>query len=131
MIKVRYLLLVLLCFFLSSCAPVVFLAGTAAGVGGYKYYEGALKVVYQAPYIKTWDASLKSLEEMGFKIGNSKRDLTSGKIEAKRADDKSVTVSLKYLSSQETEVSIRVGLFGDENASNVIKDKIGNVLYKK
>ena len=128
--KARYVIPVLLCLCLTSCAPVAFLAGTAAGVGGYRYYKGALTVVYQAPYMKTWDATLEALEEMGFNIESKKQDITSGKIESKRADNKSVTVSLNYISSEETEATIRVGLFGDENASHVIKDKIGSVLFK-
>ena len=128
--QVRRLFSIALCFFLTGCAPVAFLAGAAAGISGYKYYNGTLTVKYQATYKDTWDASLKAMEEMGFSIKNRKRELTSGTIEAKLADNKPVTVSVKYLSSQETEVTIRVGLFGDKNASNVIKDKIGDVLFK-
>ena len=126
----RFLFPILACLCIAGCAPVVFMAGAAAGVGGYKYYEGALTVVYQAPYNKTWDASIKALTDMGFSIKDKKQDLTKGKIEAVRADNKPVTVSLKYTSSEETEVTIRVGLLGDENASHVIKDKIRSVLFK-
>ncbi len=126
----RFLFPVLVCLCIAGCAPVAFMVGAAAGVSGYKYYEGALTVVYQAQYIKTWDASIKALTDMGFSIKDKKQDLTKGKIEAMRADNKPVTVSLKYVSSQETEVTIRVGLLGDENASHVIKDKIRSVLFK-
>ncbi|MFC1819906.1 DUF3568 family protein [Thermodesulfobacteriota bacterium] len=130
MTKVRGLFSILLCFCLANCAPIAFLAGAAAGVSGYKYYKGSLTVIYQAQYMKTWDASIKAMEEMGFNIEDKKQELSTGKIEARLADNKPVTVSVKYKSSQETEVTIRVGLFGDENASNVIKDKIGSVLFK-
>jgi hypothetical protein len=131
MVRGRYLLTVLCCVFLTSCAPLgFFAAGTAAGIGGYKYYQGALNVIYQAPYIKTWDAALKVLEEMEFTIESKKHDPTTGKIVARRADEKPVTISFKYRSSEETEVMIRVGLFGDRNASMVIKEKIRNKLFK-
>ncbi|MBW2610234.1 MAG: DUF3568 family protein [Deltaproteobacteria bacterium] len=131
MTKGRCLLPLLLCLCLTSCAPLlIFCAGTAAGIGGYKYYEGSLTVIYQAPYMETWDAALKALEDMEFTIKTKKHDLTSGKIVTKRADDKNVTVSLKYRSTRETKAVIRVGLFGDENASNVIKDQIGKELFK-
>ena len=54
---------------LSGCAPLIFLgAGTAAGVAGYKYYDGALNVVYQASYMDTWDAALKALSRMNLKV---------------------------------------------------------------
>ncbi|MBN2059741.1 MAG: DUF3568 family protein [Deltaproteobacteria bacterium] len=129
--KMRCLLSALLCLFLVSCAPVgFFVAGTAAGVGGYKYYKGALNVLYQAPYADTWDASVKVFESMNFVIHTKVRDTMSGKIEATRADNKPVTISLKYKSTQETDASIRVGIFGDENASNVIKDRIARELFK-
>ena len=131
MSKARNIIPALLLISLTGCAPVAFLAGAAAGVGGYKYYKGALTVIYQAPYEKTWDASLKALKEMGFGIEDKTRELTKGKISAQLADNKTVTVSLKYISSSETEATIRVGLLGDENASNVIKDKIAEVLFKE
>lgn len=127
--KARNIFPVLLLILLTGCAPVVFLAGAAAGVGGYKYYKGALTVIYQAPYERTWDASLKALKEMGLEIEDKTRELTTGKISAQLADNTPVTVSLKYVSSSETEATIRVGALGDENASNVIKDKIAEVLF--
>jgi len=131
MTKWRCLLPLLLCLCITSCAPLfIFGAGTAAGIGGYKYYEGSLKVIYQAPYMETWDATLKALEGMELKIKTQKHNPTSGKIVARRADGKPVTISLKYRSTQETEAMIRVGLFGDDNAANVIKDQIGKELFK-
>ena len=128
--KGRYLAPVLFILCLMGCAPVAFLAGSVAGVGGYKYYKGALTVVYQASYVETWDASLKALEAMEFKIEKKENNLTSGTIEALRADKKTVTVSLKYRSSTETEAKIRVGLLGDQNASDVVKDRIAKELFK-
>ena len=131
MTKKKYFLVLLLCFCLVGCAPVgFFVAGTAAGVGGYKYYQGALDVIYQAPYMDTWNAAVRVLEDMNFKIDQKSNDAMSGKIEAKRADNKPVIVSLKYKSTNETDVTIRVGIFGDENASNVIKDRIAQELFK-
>ena len=51
--------------FLAGCsALVLFGAGTAAGIAGYKWYEGALTVIYEAPYIEAWEGTLKALEKM-------------------------------------------------------------------
>ena len=105
--------------------------GAVAGIGGYKYYEGELAVVYQAPYEKTWDASIRALEEMGYSIEEKTEKLGSGKIRTAEDHNKVVKMSLNYMSRDETEVKIRVGLLGDENASNVIKDKIGNILFNQ
>ena len=130
MIKEKYLLSALLWLSLAGCAPVVFLAGGVAGVGAYKYYQGALLVTYEAPYIETWDATLRALEKMKVKIKSQKHDLTSGRIEAELADENIVTVSLEYKTAKETDVKIRVGVFGDKQASMAIKDRIGDELFE-
>lgn len=127
----RYFLSILILFCLTSCAPAtVFVAGTVAGISGYKYYQGALSVVYQAPYEKTFKAAVKVLEDMKFNIVNKEQDIAKGSIESRRADGKPVTISVKYRSTNETDVKIRVGYFGDEGASNVIKERIARELFR-
>jgi hypothetical protein len=131
MIKGRFFLPVFFCFFLASCAPLFFFgAGTVAGIVTYKYYKGTLTVIYQAPIMKTWDATLMVLEEMNLKIEEKDHDQTSGEIVAVRADGKPVIISLRYISSQETEVVIRVGFFGDKNISMIIKEEIRKELFE-
>jgi hypothetical protein len=114
----------------SSCIPVALVAGAAAGIGGYKYIEGALTVIYNASFKNTWNASLEALEPLDLKIEGKDHGTSSGKIKAKRSDGTGVTLSMKYLSSDQTEMTIKVGLFGDEKESNAIKDKIGSILFK-
>jgi hypothetical protein len=114
---------------LSGCAPLIFFgAGTAAGVAGYKFYDGALNVIYQASYMDTWDAALKALSRMNLKVEKSDHDLKKGEIVAKRPDGTRVTLSIEYKSPNETEAVIRVGFFGDEPASVAIKEKIREIL---
>ena len=120
----------LLSLFFSGCVPVALVAGAAAGIGGYKYFEGALTVVYNASFKNTWKASLEALESMKLKIEDQDHGLSSGKIKTRRADDTIISVSMKYLNSDQTEVTIKVGLFGDEKESNNIKDKIAEVLFE-
>ena len=129
--KRLFLLPVIFFLFLAGCgALVVFGVGTAAGVAGYKWYEGALTVIYEAPYIKAWDATLKALEDMELQIQSQKHDLTKGTIKAKLDDDRSLSVSLGYKSAQQTEVVIRVGFFGDKDASDVIQENIRKELFE-
>ena len=129
--RAKFLTPILFWFLLTGCsAPlVIFGAGTAAGVGGYKFYKGSLTVLYQAPFMEVWDGTLKAVEEMNLKIELSEHDITSGRIHAKRADKKTVAIVLKYKSQKETEAVIRVGFFGDEGASIVIKDRIKQTLF--
>jgi len=130
--KGRFLLPLLFCICLTtSCVPLVYFGvGTAAGIGGYMYFKAPLMVIYQAPFVETWDATLKALEKRELKIKTKKHDLTSGKIEARRVDDESIIVTLKYKSARETVATIRVGAFGNEKTANIIKDQIGKELFK-
>jgi hypothetical protein len=127
--KIRCLVAVCVLLLLTGCGAILlFGAGTAAGVAGYKYINGTMEVLYDFPFIKTWDATLKALSDLGITVKDSKHDLTGGKIEGSRADGQTIKVSLTYKSPKETEVSIRVGIIGDEGASAAIRDKIASVL---
>jgi len=117
---------------LSACAPlVIFGAGTAAGVAGYKYYDGSLTVVYDASFMDTWKASVRAVEEMRLDGVDSDHDLTKGKIKAERSDGKTVRISVEYKSNRRTEVVIRVGILGDQKASLAIKEKIRRILVSR
>ena len=129
MIRVKPMICVLFCLMSASCAPVLFLGGAAVGVAGYKYYEGALEVVYESPFMETWDAALRALDRMDMEVTDEKHDLTAGKISAMTSDEKEVKLSFKYRSTEETIVSIRVGVFGDEPASDAIKEEIRKELF--
>ena len=114
-----------------SCQPLGFIAaGGVAGAGGYKYYKGGLAVLYQAPYIQVWDATLPALKKMKFEIESAKHDLTYGKISARGADNTLVTVTLKYESTYTTKAIIRVGFLGDSDKgiSLAIKEQIQKTL---
>jgi hypothetical protein len=130
MIRLRSLLLVVLFLLSTGCAGVVFFgAGAATGVVGYKYYKGALTVVFEAPLMKTFDATLTTLKNQDIKVESTDRDLTSAKIVGRRSDKKPVTISLTYRSAKETEVVIRVGHLGNKEESVVLKDEITKVLF--
>lgn len=120
---------VLISFFFAGCAPLAFIGGAALGVGGYKYYNGALIVIYKAPFNKTWDASVSALENLDYQIYESNKKMTSGTIITTGTLKERIKLSLKYVSLEETEVTIRVGLLGDKAASNKIKDKISALVF--
>ena len=114
----------------SGCVPVAFIGGAAIGVVSYKYYKGALIVIYQAPFEKTWDASVSALEDLDYQIYKRNRKMnTSGTIITTGSMNERVKVSVKYLSLEETEVRIFFGLMGDEAISNKIKDKISELAF--
>ena len=117
---------------LGGCAVLaVFAVGAGAGVAGYGWYKGSLKVEYEAPFIETYEASVKTLEKMEMKLNTQEHKLTKGWVFAKRADDKEVRLTLQYISANKTEVDIRVGTFGDEEASASIGEEIKKELFRK
>ena len=120
---------ILISFIFTGCAPVAFIGGAALGVGGYKYFNGSLVVIYKAPFDKIWDASESAMEKLEYQIYESKRKMTSGTLETTGSVNERIKLSFKYVSLEETEVSIRVGLLGDEIISNKIKDKISEIAF--
>jgi hypothetical protein len=133
--NIMYRKLCILAIFVSiafaSCAPVVFIGGAALGVGGYKFYDGQLIVIYPATLEKTFDASISAMDNLEYQIYERQRKLTSGKILTTGSVKDQIKLTFKYNSLEETEVSIRVGLLGDEATSNKIKDKISDYLFNK
>ncbi|MFZ0449378.1 MAG: DUF3568 family protein [Desulfatiglandaceae bacterium] len=131
--KCRFLAFLTCCVLVTGCAaPLVFFgAGTAAGVAGFKYYDGALIVTYKAPYIDTWDATNKAFRDLGLTVESAKHDLTEGEVAGKKADGERVAVALKYISGDKTEAKIRVGTLGDKKASGPIAEQIRRNLRGK
>jgi len=130
MFKRRFQLVAVLCCFLiglSACSrkwAVIGAAAAAVGAGTYYYVKGDLKRNYEAPMDKTWEATVKSVEELKLTIESQKHDGLSGVITGKTADEKGFEINLKRLGENSTEVGIRIGTFGDRAKSEAIHDKI-------
>jgi hypothetical protein len=120
----KYLSLLVLVF-LGGCGVIALLGtGTVAGVGGFHYVEGELKVEYIAPYEDVWEATTFALQDLEIEVEETQKDAIDAKIKAKKADGTTVTITLKNKTSGLTLLGIRVGIFGDENASLIIKKAI-------
>ncbi|CAG0997306.1 hypothetical protein PHYC_02646 [Phycisphaerales bacterium] len=109
---------------IAGCLAVAVGAGAAAGVGTYAYVTGKLTSTVDAPLDRTFDATTKALETMGFNPVSTDRDAFQGRFVSKMADDTEVKVDLAKKTETSTEVSIRVGTFGDEKQSVAILDEI-------
>jgi hypothetical protein len=121
----KCVLVVAACLCLGGCAALAVLAvGAGAGVAGYGWHKGSLKVEYEAPFIETFDASVRALEKLEMKLTTKEQKLTKGWVFAKRGDGKEVQLTLKYISAKTTEVDIRVGYWGDMEESATIGEEI-------
>ncbi|NLY40964.1 MAG: DUF3568 family protein [Desulfovibrionales bacterium] len=104
-----------------GCAAVV--VGGAAAVGTYTYVSGQLKSSYNANMDRTFEAALAGCNALGLPILDQEKKLSSASVKTKDGD-KDVWIILKAKSSAVTEVSIRVGLLGDEFASKRIHEAL-------
>ncbi len=105
----------------SGCALLV---GGAAGAGTVAFLKGELKTNEDVPIDKLLNATRAAIKEMGFTIKKFEKEALSAKFVAMTADDKNITINLKKRNDYLTEISIRVGTFGDESLSKKILEEI-------
>ncbi len=129
----RVMLFPLLCasLMLQGCLLLVVGAGAGAGAGTLAYVRGELQTTYAAPLNRTWDAALGALKDLAIPVNSAKKDELGGTIEATRSDGKVVKITLETAGPGTTTVKIRVGMFGDEEASKAINRRIGERLGMK
>ena len=131
--KIIPLLVVPVLFVITSCAaPLIPLAaGAGAGAGGYAWYKGELTRNYEKPMGTIYAASLNAVKGMGLSVNKKTKGPFEARVETTLADGKGVFIKIKKLSSKSTEVSIRVGAFGNEQKSNHILRQIEKRLAGK
>lgn len=126
--KYLWLSLLLPVLILSGCAPAMVGLGAGAGFGTYSYVKGELTVLYPYSYDQTWNASVAAMEKLEIEVTSQQRDALSGHIKGKRNDGKSVLIRIADKGTGVTEVGVRVGSFGDQEASRKIQKTISNIL---
>jgi len=125
--KIKMFLAMLLAgvlIFESGCAVLLVGAAAGAGAGTYAYVNGELKETDNVAYDTAGDATLAAMKDLGYAVVDNKKDALTTKITAVSTGDKKVYITLTKQSATATEISIRVGTFGDEALSRQILDKI-------
>lgn len=126
--KQKLLIAVLLAaspFILTGCLAAAAVGGAAvAGAGTVAYIKGELKATEEATLNKAWDATVGAVDELEFIVINKIKDEVSAELEAKTADNKTVKIHLKRVTENLTDITIRIGTFGDETLSRYILSKI-------
>ncbi|MDY0274813.1 MAG: DUF3568 family protein [Desulfomicrobium sp.] len=112
---------ILLVLFLSGCAAAV--VGGVAAVGTYTYVAGQLKYTHNGNLDNTYQAALKACSSLQLMIMNQDKKLSKASLRVKEGD-RDIWITFTVVSSTTTEVSIRVGYFGDEVASRKIHEEI-------
>jgi hypothetical protein len=113
----------LMVVYLSGCivAAVGVGAAAAAGVG---YVKGDLQAVLDEDIDRVYHASINALEELELPITGRDKTALDAKLISRNSSDKKIQIKLKRTEENYTEISIRIGTFGDEAQSRSIYDKI-------
>jgi hypothetical protein len=122
-----------------TIAELAVLLGIAVGVGGclaiavgagaagtVAYLAGDLKA--EEPHVidAVYAAAVKALQELELDVAEDRttKDALAATIMARDAQDKQIEVKLASTTSDTTEISIRVGVFGNETKSRLIYKQI-------
>jgi hypothetical protein len=105
----------------SGCFVV---AAGAAGAGTVAYVRGELDATVGGDLGRVADASDRALEQVQFVKVSEKRDVFSVVIVARTAEDKKVEIRLTREGDALTKVRIRIGLFGDEERSRAVLERL-------
>lgn len=106
---------------LSGCI----LAAVGAGAAGtVAYVKGDLEVLEAKGLDDVYAASKKALADLELSVIQDNKDKIGAVLVSRDSKDKKITISLKAVSDQSTEISIRYGTFGSEAKSSMIYNKI-------
>lgn len=111
-------------FLSTGCVGVAFVGGAAAGITGAVWYHGALRSSVPVPLARVREAATASLEKLTVSAPISKGDNLAGKVTSFAADGKEVNVDLKTTGPGVTEITVRVGFWGDREQSVKIMSDI-------
>jgi len=106
---------------ISGCVAV---AAAGAGAGTIAYMRGDLESVETAKVDALYQATKQALSELEYRITKDAKDAVSAELVARDSQDKKIVVKMEATAEGATSLSIRVGIFGDEQKSRVIYDRI-------
>ncbi len=97
---------------LLSTGCIALVVGAGAGAGTFAYVDGQLSRTYQASYQTTYDVCKSILGDMKLSILEEETDGLQTTITSQRADETPMTVKVRIIDPEWTEVSVRTGYVG-------------------
>lgn len=107
-------------FTLSGCI----LAAAGAGAGAVAYVRGELEANLDKDYNAVVEAARSALADLEFARVSENKDALKAVMISRTAMDKKVEVTIANSGKSLTSIKIRVGVFGDEQLSMSILDRI-------
>ena len=86
--------------------------------------NGTLMATLDRGIGRAFEAVQEGVRQLGFTTIMSEQDGVAAEVLARDAEQQNITIKLEALSPNKTSLTMRVGIFGDQNKSNVIFKKI-------
>jgi hypothetical protein len=102
--------------FTASCAAVV--VGAGAGAGVYTWVKGELIRSYATDFAHAEKTTIQSLEYLKISIDEKIQEGSQTTFKARQSDGESVTVKIRTIRYDMTEVAVRCGYVGYWNRKN-------------
>lgn len=99
---------------------VALMVGAGAGAAGTVYVMGKLQERVEASVPKVQKATIAGLQDLNLPIQKNEGDKLSAQIESRTADEKTISIKINFVTESLSELTIRVGLTGDEQRSREI-----------
>lgn len=106
---------------LSGCVAVVAAGAAGAGVA---WVRGALETNLEANFDRCYRAGQEAIRELEFAAVSERKSGVDAVLVARTALDKRIEIVLKRVGDKSTQVSIRVGVFGDEALSLALLERM-------
>ncbi len=107
-----------------GCAVLLVGGGAVAGAGMVAYTRGELTAAEEADLDRVWAAAQGAMDDLDFVIESRLTTAGSAKLIARGAGSQRVTVTVERRVGSLTDITVRVGYFGDEPLSRLILQKI-------
>lgn len=86
--------------------------------------NGTLTATLDRGIGRAFEAVQEAVRQLGFTTIMTEQDGVAAEVLARDAQQQNITIKLAALSPNQTSLTMRVGIFGDKNKSNVIFRKI-------
>lgn len=109
---------------LTGCVAAAITGAAAAGGAGAAYVMGKLRADVQATPTRIAEATRRAFGTYMIKVDEYKTTELDARVTGYTANDKKITVTVKRETDLISELVIQVGLFGEEDFSNLLYDEI-------
>jgi hypothetical protein len=99
---------------------VALMVGAGAGAAGTVYVMGKLQERIEASVPQVQKATVAAFKDLNLPLQKNQGDKLSAQIESETADKKTIWVKVNFVRESLSELTIRVGLTGDEQRSREI-----------